>query len=121
MLSCDLQTVINLAYVEVMKRIAAYTLSAALFATPALAEDDMQDGLSLLEEGAKLFFKGLEDEMEPALKEFADAVEPAMRELMRLVDDMDAYHLPERLPNGDIIMRRKTPADLRPETDEIEI
>lgn len=81
----------------------------------------MQDGLSLLEEGAKLFFKGLADEMEPALRDFADAVEPSMRELMRLIDDMDAYHLPERLPNGDIIMRRKTPIETLPETDEVEI
>lgn len=97
-----------------MKHFAALFLVAVL-AAPASAQeapkDDMQDGLSLLEQGARLFFRGLADEMEPALKGLAENIEPAMRELLGLIDDFDAYEMPERLPNGDIIIRRK-PADM---------
>ena len=96
---------------------------ALLPLSPAAAqsaeEGDMQDGIDLLEEGAKLFLRGLMDEMEPALRQLQEGMEPALRDLMEKLDDLDAYHLPEVLPNGDIIIRRKTP--LEPEDDEIEI
>ena len=34
-------------------------------------------------------------------------------EIMAMIDDLANYHAPERLPNGDIILRRKTPAELK--------
>ena len=70
------------------------------------AEDqgDMSEGLSLLEEGTRLFLKGLMAEMEPAL-----------RDLERVIEGLDAYEAPEVLPNGDIIIRRKRP--LEPDRD----
>lgn len=115
-----------------MKNAAALILSACLMGTPVLAQEgdandggrsgDMQQGMTLLQEGARLFFKGLTDEMEPKLNELAQHLRPAMRELMLLIDDFDAYELPEKLPNGDIIIRRKTPLPPEPGTDgEIEL
>ena len=90
-----------------------------------------------MEEGARLFLKGLQEEMAPALdgmREFADLVGPQMQDFMAQmgpalgeifdkVEDWSRYHPPEMLPNGDIIMRRKTPdADEgAPEGDDIEI
>lgn len=84
--------------------------------TPAYAEDPP----SLMEEGAKLFFQGLLDQMdpamddlrgladqiEPALQDFADKMGPAFIRLMAVVDDIGNYDMPEFLPNGDIIIRR---------------
>lgn len=92
-----------------MKRIAA-ALAVALAVTPALAQEDgkgeMREGLSLLEEGTKLLLRGLMKEMEPALTELEEAI-----------DDLNAYHPPEMLPNGDIIIRRKEPLPVPPEED----
>lgn len=72
----------------------------------------MSEGLSLLEEGTRLFLRGLMAEIEPALDELRQG-------LMAL----DGYHAPEILPNGDIIIRRKTPEEMerQKKADEIEI
>lgn len=90
------------------------TVSLCLFLTPATAHEDpgsdMAEGLDLLSEGTRLLLRGLVDEMEPAL-----------RELQGLVDDLGAYHPPEMLPNGDIILRRKTPLEPGGEGEEIEL
>ena len=93
---------------------------AAQTVDPDTGQQDMAEGADLLERGARLFLRGLMDELEPTFKELSDSVEPALRQLLELVEDFDAYHPPERLPNGDIIIRRKTPLD-GPEGDEIEI
>lgn len=113
-----------------MKHVLATALSAVLLAQPVLAQDQdapppapEEEGFSLMEEGAKLFFKGimqemepaledlqdLSEEMEPALRQFAQEMGPALRDLMGKVDDITMYHPPELLPNGDIILRRKNP------------
>lgn len=106
-------------------------LCLTLIAAP-LAAEEKEDGLSLMEEGALLFFKGLQQQMEPALKEmeelaeeigpalrsFADEMGPALGKLLDEVEDWSAYHPPEILPNGDIIIRRKTPDEASPEADE---
>lgn len=97
-----------------MTRFPALVLSAALAAAPLHADDraddraedgarDMGEGLSLMEEGARLLLRGLMAEMEPTL-----------RELEGLVEDLNAYHPPEILPNGDIILRRKEPLEEPP-------
>lgn len=81
------------------------------------------DGFNLMEEGAKLFFRGLMSEMEPALDEmertlremqplmqdFVTQMGPALRDIMEKVDDWTQYDPPVMLPNGDILIRRKTP------------
>jgi len=98
-------------------RAATLALVLALAAPPAAADEAVPpEGMSLLEEGAKLIFRGLAEEMEPAMREMAEGMEdfaanlgPMLRELSRLMQDLSSYHLPERLPNGDIIIRRKRP------------
>lgn len=106
-----------------MKQILTATALCLTLAMPLAAQEEQDKGTSLMEEGAKLFFKGLmsemepalreleglADEMEPALRSFADEMGPALRGLMDKVEDWSAYHPPEILPNGDIIMRRKEP------------
>lgn len=104
-----------------MTRIAAPIVALALCAAPVAAQQD--EGRSLMEEGAKLFFRGLMSEMEPALDEldslaremepllrdFAAEMGPAFRDLLDEVEDWSVYEAPEILPNGDILIRRKEP------------
>ena len=98
------------------------SLAAALavtFALPVMAQED--EGRSLMERGAELFFEGLKQEMTPALDDLRGLAEefgpsmrgffqemgPAFAEIMEEVKDWSMYHPPEILSNGDIIMRRK--------------
>lgn len=118
-----------------MKQLLASALAAAVLAQPGLANDQTAEppapeekGFSLMEEGARLFFRGimqemepaledlqdLTEEMEPALRQFAREMGPALRDLMDKVDDITMYHPPELLPNGDIILRRKQPLPPEP-------
>lgn len=115
-----------------MKHIALITLLAG---TPGLAhaqaQSDADEGLSLMERGAQMFFDGMMREMAPALddlsglgeqvgpalRSFAREMGPALADLLEEVEDWSVYDAPEILPNGDIIIRRKpetAPAD--PET-----
>ncbi len=103
--------------------VAAFCAASPLVAeTPDVPEAGTEPGFSLMEEGAKLFFRGIMSEMEPALDEMGRALdqvepslralEPKMRELLALVGDLQNYHAPEKLDNGDIIMRRKTQQEI---------
>jgi len=79
----------------------------AIASTPAAAQDSsVEDGFDLLGEGTRLLLEGLLEEMGPAL-----------RELQETLQGLDAYEAPEVLPNGDIIIRRKTPIEVAPEED----
>lgn len=117
-----------------MRILPALTLAAALAAPlaraeePALPEDD---GFDLMQEGARLFLDGIMREMAPAIDEMARTMqeaEPVLRSILALVDDLRQYEAPERLPNGDILIRRKPgappPPALPPASDapgEIEL
>ena len=104
-----------------MKRIASAFAIVIAGAVPALGQDtgkSVDDGFSLLEEGARIMRGAMLDEVEPAPKdmhrEFGDAMQemaPALRDLAGMIGDIRNYHAPEMLPNGDIIIRRKTPSD----------
>ena len=110
-----------LSYIGNMKQILASLIVVSLSAPVAQAQED--DGLSLMEQGAQMFMEGilqqmeptlkdlegLADEMGPALRGFAEQMGPALSDLLDQVEDWSAYHPPEMLPNGDIIMRRKIP------------
>jgi hypothetical protein len=112
-------------------------LGVALAAPVAAQEPDDSPGRSLMERGAELFLEGfrremdpaLEDlrawaeNMQPALRQFIDEMGPAFAEILQKIDDLSAYHPPEMLPNGDIIIRRKTPDEIdeTPPAAEIEI
>ncbi|WP_020040918.1 hypothetical protein [Salipiger mucosus] len=119
-----------------MRQPIAIALAASLFAAPLPAQDmapgdapeetaPEEDGRSLMKRGADLFFRGLKDELDPALRElqdmareiepalrsFSEEMGPALRDLMDDVQDWSKYHPPEMLPNGDIILRRKDPLE----------
>ncbi len=59
---------------------------------------------------------GLPDEIERAFREMMDRLRPALDDLletMRVFEDIDSvenYEAPEVLPNGDIILRRRSDA-----------
>lgn len=101
--------------------VATLSLLLCLTRAPAQAqtieEAPPEEGLSLMEEGAKLLFRGLMSKMEPALDEMGralDDIEPALRQmgpvlrdLVALMGDIENYEAPVRMPNGDILIRRK--------------
>ena len=117
--------------------IVALSLVVTPMATPVSAQDS-DEGFSLMEEGAKLFFRGLMSEIEPTLDElestmremqpvmqdFLREMGPALKDILTKVEDWSVYHPPEMLPNGDIIIRRKTPLtheEAAPDNSEIEL
>ena len=121
--------------------VASGLLALTLTATPVAAQDAPSgdsEGMSLMEQGARLFFRGLMSEVEPALKDlealardmgpaledFSREMGPALRDLLTRVEDWSLYEAPEILPNGDIIIRRKPDAAPLPDAvpgDEIEL
>lgn len=109
-----------------MKRLLA-PLVLCLALTPVWGQEPPapDDGPSLMEEGARLLLRGLMAEMEPAIGDMGNALaemEPALRQLLAMIADIRAYHAPVMLPNGDILIRRKTPEELAaPEASEIEL
>ncbi|WP_324751619.1 hypothetical protein [Roseovarius sp. Pro17] len=121
---------------------------AASLAAPVHAQDleAPSDGASMIEDGARMFFEGLLQEARPAMRDmreladrlgpqlrsFAEEMGPALADILKDVEDLSVYAAPEKLPNGDIIIRRKEPLEpvpqperpdlLAPDTgDEIEI
>jgi hypothetical protein len=116
-----------------MKQILIPVFALSLIAAPLAAQTDAptpDDGVSLMEEGAKLLLRGFLTEMEPALDDLQNLAEemgprmqlltdqmgPAFAELLGQIDDITQYQAPEFLPNGDIIIRRRDDApDFVPE------
>lgn len=91
--------------------------SVAAGAHEHAANDDrseMSEGVDLLEQGARLLLRGLMQELAPALRE----MESGLRELEALMGDFSLYHAPEILPNGDILIRRRTPVAPPPDQGE---
>ncbi len=114
-------------------------LALILAAAPAFAQDAEttpapeaeEDGFSLMEEGAKLLFRGLMTEAQPAIDEMGKALEemgpaldalgeeigPRITQLIGMIDDFSNYDAPVMLPNGDILIRRNTPLAPKPEAE----
>ena len=123
----------------------AVLLALMLTALPVAAQDQAvpppeegqsaDEGLSLMERGARMFLEGMRREMAPALQDLralVDTMGPAMQDFLRemgpaladllgRVGDLSAYEAPELLPNGDIIIRRKPGAGPLPPPAEGEI
>ena len=106
-----------------MKHITAISTALFLAVTPVVADtaknDDVGQGLNLVEEGMKQLFRGMLEEMGPMKQELRGLLEnmgPMMLELQDMIGDVTKYQLPEMLPNGDIIIRRKVP--LKPQIPE---
>ncbi len=96
-----------------MRQFFAIIVVAGL-AGPAAAQDDgagdLSEGLDLLSEGTRLLMEGLMQELAPALEGLREGL-----------DDLSVYHPPEMLPNGDIIIRRKTPLEEENPEDGVEL
>ena len=118
-----------------MKHIIAPAIVAcSLIAAPLAAQESEEEGSSLMERGAELFWKGLREEMAPSLQEleglmakigpslqgFLTEMGPALAEIADKVEDWSRYEAPEILPNGDIIIRRKPDAPDVETTDDAE-
>ncbi|MBF9048886.1 hypothetical protein GTA62_04415 [Roseobacter sp. HKCCD9010] len=111
-----------------MKQLATALIALSLLSAPAAADDtptpesEFSEGLDLFAEGARLIMEGLREEMEPMLEEIQPFLEdemlPFMQGMADMMDDITAYHPPERLPNGDIIIRRRDDAPDLPEIGE---
>lgn len=120
-----------------MTAAVAFALAMPVQAEDAPTDNPKGEGLNLMEEGARLLLRGLLQDMEPALREMeglSEQVEPALRGFIEnfgpslgafldQVEDFSKYHPPEILPNGDIILRRKTPQELLdvPKEGEVEL
>ena len=84
--------------------------------TPAPPAEDLEQGLSLMEQGAQLLLRHMMGKVEPSLQEMTEALkqaQPQLLQLLAMVDDIRNFHAPEVLENGDILIRRKTPAELK--------
>lgn len=132
-----------LAMVLALASLPAAAQDSTPDAAPDTAPDAARDGITLLQEGARLLFEGLITDMEPALRDLegltadmADQLEPALEflstdigpaliALVARIDDLRNYDMPEFLENGDIIIRRKPDAPPfvppAPEADSIEL
>lgn len=87
-------------------------------------DSEMDQGMSLLQQGAELFLRGLMTEVQPQMQDMQkglddlgakmgsalDQAQPWISALSSMVGDFGYYDPPERLPNGDIIIRRKSDA-----------
>lgn len=120
-----------LDYLQGMKQFAPILIAATLLAAPASAQDSTEpesefgQGLDLFNEGARMMLEGLRREVEPMLEDVRPFLEremvPFLQDLGAMMEDLSAYHPPERLPNGDILIRRRDdapPLDALPEIGE---
>ncbi|MBO9477343.1 hypothetical protein J7382_07345 [Shimia sp. R11_0] len=110
--------------------ILALMAAVAMPVTVATAQESAE-GRSLMEEGMRLFFEGLQEEMAPTLEglqglmleigpevqSFLAEMGPKLGAVMSKVDDWSQYQAPEILPNGDILIRKK-PEESAPEAPE---
>jgi hypothetical protein len=60
--------------------------------------------------------EGMAQDLEPMLRQLSGEMGQGFRDLLNKVEDWSAYHPPEILPNGDIILRKRLPEDA-PDTD----
>ncbi|WP_415183417.1 hypothetical protein [Phaeovulum sp.] len=118
----------RISYIEGMKRFLP-PLFALILAAPLMADEpppgEVDQGMGLIEQGTQLLLRGLISEMGPALQEMQKGLEgamaemePALRHLAAMLGDIRNYEAPVKLPNGDILIRRK-PDSPRPDMEII--
>lgn len=83
-------------------------------------------GVDMMERGAGVILQNLLNEMQPTFEQMARGLDgaaqkfgPALDQLGTLVDDIRNYQAPERLPNGDILIRRRADAPPPPPSDAL--
>lgn len=74
--------------------------------------DDLLKQFGDLSNNAQTLLEGWVAELGPKLEELG----PTLEGFANKIEDMSAYHPPEVLKNGDIIIRKKTPTE--PKSDE---
>ncbi len=85
--------------------LAISILAAGLAIAPAYGGSEDRPLSEQLDEA----FRGLMEQMKPALDEFLDTLE-----VLEGIDSIEHYRRPEILPNGDIIIRRREDAPRLP-------
>lgn len=98
-----------------MKQLVTSTaLTLLLTASGVQAQDaapsdnpELSEGAELLNRGFQLLLEGFANEIEPLADEWSEG----WADLVEKFGDIQTYHPPEVLPNGDIIIRRRTPLD----------
>jgi hypothetical protein len=87
------------------------------FPAPVVAQTETQEGLGLIERGLGIIGENLWTEFGPQLDQLGQGMGnaltdlgPVLQDLAVLVDDLGNYQAPERLENGDILIRRKADA-----------
>lgn len=98
---------------QIVKPITLAALLAATLSAPVALADaqatpenpELSEGAELLNRGFRLLLEGFAKEVEPMADKWAEG----WADLAERVGDMNVYHPPETLPNGDIIIRRRTP------------
>ena len=104
-----------------MQHLYAALVIFCIGVTPAHAEENDP---GLIEQSGQFFLRGLlqhlpdalkdlealTGQLEPSLRSFTKEMAPYLRDLLQQVQDWSVYAAPEILPNGDIILRKKHPA-----------
>lgn len=101
----------------------AALLALALGAAPLHAQDAAPEEPGLMERGIDMFLRGLMDEVGPEIGQMQEALKslaPELQNLVEMMGDVQNYQPPERLPNGDILIRRKPGAPPVPAGPEAE-
>mgnify|MGYP001795608058 CR=1 FL=1 len=116
-----------------MKQLVTLTFCASLLAPAAtMAQETNPPETGPIERGLRLLLEGMAQDMGPALeglqelgpdlRQFMMDMGPSLQGLMNDVQDWSLYDVPEILPNGDIIIRRKPKEIHAPkEEDQIDI
>lgn len=80
---------------------------------PEMMEKHFQEGFELLlkQLPSPEVMKEQMEKMTQMMNELGPMMGPLISGFLTQIDDLDAYHEPEELPNGDILIRRKTPLD----------
>ena len=101
-------------------------LGLLAFPPAALAQSDTQEGLGLIERGLGIIGRNLWDELGPQLDRLGQDMggalgdlAPVLEDLAVLVDDLANYDRPQRLENGDILIRRRADAPPAPPLDDL--
>ena len=103
-----------------MKTLSSMLICAALVAPAAPSVAQIVEPPSFIPQ------LKLPEELDDALRKMMDDLKPTLDETLKMMESFGAmgdprhYHLPEVLPNGDIIMRRRedAPAYEAPEAEE---
>lgn len=106
-----------------MRRILILGLLAAPI--PLAAQPNAEDGFGLVERGLGIIADNLWTEFGPQLDQLGQGMGkaltdlgPVLNDLAVLVDDLGNYQTPERLENGDILIRRRADAPPPPPLGE---